>query len=227
MGALGLCGRSPRCSPEPTGLRGRTRVPPRWLARTSPTRTCTARSSTAQTCRHASARPHGAALSSGWLARLLGLPDRRARRCFFGNPSWPQLATPWGPGSPKSRALGIPLNTRLATGVDLSFFLSTPWGHHCAPVTAGLPWRLPRAQGANFENSILTGSSFGKDENGVWANLKVRRTGPAVLFAAFKGPSASHAAGHSPGCAGHRDASRLRRSRRDSLALRRRSKSGV
>ncbi|KAG2488326.1 hypothetical protein HYH03_013176 [Edaphochlamys debaryana] len=27
-------------------------------------------------------------------------------------------------------------------------------------------------QGATFENSILTMSSFGKDENGVWANLK-------------------------------------------------------
>ncbi len=27
-------------------------------------------------------------------------------------------------------------------------------------------------QGANFENSILTGSTFGKDETGTWANLK-------------------------------------------------------
>lgn len=32
---------------------------------------------------------------------------------------------------------------------------------------------IPGLQGANFENSILTGSTFGKNEDGVWANLKV------------------------------------------------------
>jgi hypothetical protein len=28
-------------------------------------------------------------------------------------------------------------------------------------------------QGAQFENSILTGATFGKDADGNWANLKV------------------------------------------------------
>jgi hypothetical protein len=31
-------------------------------------------------------------------------------------------------------------------------------------------------QGAQFENSILTGATFGKDRDGNWANLKVSDT---------------------------------------------------
>ncbi len=41
---------------------------------------------------------------------------------------------------------------------------------------ASRPPTAPTQQGANFENSILTGSTFGRNEEGVWANLKVEHT---------------------------------------------------
>jgi hypothetical protein len=41
-------------------------------------------------------------------------------------------------------------------------------------------------QGAQFENSILTGATFGKDRDGNWANLKVTHGACALHPALFQ-----------------------------------------